>query len=134
MLEVSLLLYLFLFQSCCICVIISCKDVRVGEGDSNFKITLRTVDTPGEEKDEYLIRQKFVGQKCRNSSLMSKILSDETFCPSKILSNISIEKSGKKCKIWAWCCNFCPVKFCPIRYFCFDRINLRDYAIILQAL
>ena len=43
----------------------------------------------------YLIGQKFDGQKCRNSSLVSKILSDETFCPSKILSSISIQKSGK---------------------------------------
>ena len=43
----------------------------------------------------YLIGQKFVGQKCRNFSLVSKILSDERFCPSKILSNISIQKSGK---------------------------------------
>ena len=41
----------------------------------------------------YLIGQKFVEQKCRNFSLVSKILSDETFCPSKILSNISIQKS-----------------------------------------
>ena len=43
----------------------------------------------------YLIGQKFVGQKCRNFSLVSKILSDETFFPSKILFNISIQKSGK---------------------------------------
>ena len=43
----------------------------------------------------YLIGQKFVGQKCRNFSLVSKILSDEKFCPSKILSNIPIQKSGK---------------------------------------
>ena len=44
---------------------------------------------------EYLIGQKFVGQKCRNFSLVSKVLSDETFCPSKLLSNISIQNSGK---------------------------------------
>ena len=43
----------------------------------------------------YNIGQKFVGQKCRNFSLVSKILSDETFFPSKILSNISIQESGK---------------------------------------
>jgi len=48
-----------------------------------------------QQKSYYLIGQKFVGQKCRNFSLVSKILSDETFCPSKILSNISIQKSGK---------------------------------------
>ena len=33
----------------------------------------------------YLIGQKFVGQNCRNFSLVSKILSDEKFCSSKIL-------------------------------------------------
>ena len=43
----------------------------------------------------YLIGQKFVGQNCRNFGLVSKILSDEKFCPSKILSNNSIQKSGK---------------------------------------
>ena len=43
----------------------------------------------------YLIGQKFVGQKCRNFSLVSKILSDEEFCPSKILSNILAQRSGK---------------------------------------
>ena len=32
----------------------------------------------------YLIGQKIVGQKCRNFGLVSKILSDENFCPSKI--------------------------------------------------
>ena len=35
----------------------------------------------------YLIGQKFVGHKCRNFSFVSKILSDEIFCPSKILSD-----------------------------------------------
>ena len=39
--------------------------------------------------------QAKIGQKCRNFGLVSKILSDEKFCPSKILSNISIQKSGK---------------------------------------
>ena len=43
----------------------------------------------------YLIGHKFVGQKCWNFRLVSKILSDKTFCPSKTLSNISIQKSGK---------------------------------------
>ena len=43
----------------------------------------------------YNIGQKFVGQKCRNFSLVSKILSDEPFCPLKNLSNISIQESGK---------------------------------------
>ena len=43
----------------------------------------------------YLIRQKFVGQNCRNFGLVSKIFSDEKFCPSKILSNVSIQKSDK---------------------------------------
>ena len=43
----------------------------------------------------YLIGQKFFGQNCRNFGLVSKLLSDEKFCPSKILSNISIQKSGK---------------------------------------
>ena len=43
----------------------------------------------------YLIGQKFVEQNCRNSGLVSKILSDEKFFPLKILSNISIQKSGK---------------------------------------
>ena len=36
---------------------------------------------------EYLIGQKFVGQNCRNFGLVSKILSNEKFCLSKILSN-----------------------------------------------
>ena len=49
----------------------------------------------GVQSTEYLIGQKFVGQKCRNFSLVSNILYDETFCPLKILSNISIQKSGK---------------------------------------
>ena len=39
--------------------------------------------------------KKFVGQNCRNFELVSKILSDDKFCPSKILSNISIKKSCK---------------------------------------
>ena len=34
----------------------------------------------------YLIGQKFVGQNCRNFDLVSKILSDEKFSPTKILS------------------------------------------------
>ena len=34
----------------------------------------------------YLMGQKFVGQNCRNFGLVSKILPDEIFCPSKILS------------------------------------------------
>ena len=42
----------------------------------------------------YLIGQKFVGQNCRNFCLVSKILSDKKFCPSKILSNITLQKSG----------------------------------------
>ena len=44
--------------------------------------------------DWYLIGQKIVGQNSRNFGLVSKILSDEKFCTSKILSNISIQKSG----------------------------------------
>ena len=44
---------------------------------------------------EYLVGQNFVRQNCKNFVLVSKILSDEKFCPSKILSNISIQKSGK---------------------------------------
>ena len=43
----------------------------------------------------YLIGQNFVGQNCPNFGLVSKSLSDEKYCPSKILSNISIQKSGK---------------------------------------
>ena len=35
----------------------------------------------------YLIGQKCVVQKCRNFSLVSKILYNETFCPTKILSD-----------------------------------------------
>ena len=58
----------------------------------------------------YLIGQKFVGQNCRNFDLVSKILSDEKFCPSKILSNISIQKSGKNrtklSKFWLGVKNF----------------------------
>ena len=38
---------------------------------------------------------KFVGQNFKNFCLVSKLLSDENLCPSKILSNISIQKSGK---------------------------------------
>lgn len=43
---------------------------------------------------KYFVRQKFcpmfqakIGQKCRNFGLVSKIFSDEIFCPSKILSD-----------------------------------------------
>ena len=36
---------------------------------------------------EYLVGQNFVRQNCKNFVLVSKILSDEIFCPSKILSN-----------------------------------------------
>ena len=39
-----------------------------------------SVTTPGWIKD----RKKFVRQNCRNFGLVSKILSDENFCPSKI--------------------------------------------------
>ena len=58
----------------------------------------------------YLIGQKFVGQNCRNFDLVSKVLSDEKFCPSKILSNVSIQKSGKNrtkvSKFWLGVENF----------------------------
>ena len=43
----------------------------------------------------YLIGQKSVGQNCLNFGFMSKILSNEKFSPSKILSNTSIQKPGK---------------------------------------
>ena len=43
-------------------------------------------------------RTKILRKMCRNFSLVSKILSDETFCPSKNLSNISIQKLGKNRK------------------------------------
>ena len=42
----------------------------------------------------YFIGQKFVGQNCRKFGLVSKILSIEKFCSLKLLSNISIQKSG----------------------------------------
>ena len=48
-----------------------------------------------DQNTKYLVGQKFVGQKCLNYGLVSKLLSDEKFCPSKILSTISIQKSGK---------------------------------------
>ena len=44
---------------------------------------------------EYLVGQNFVRQNCKNFVLVSKILSDEKFFASKILSNILIQKSGK---------------------------------------
>ena len=42
-----------------------------------------------------LIEHKFVGQNCRNFGLVSKTLCYEKLCPSKILPNISIQKSDK---------------------------------------
>ena len=39
--------------------------------------------------------QAKIGQKCRNFSLVSKILSDEIFCPSKILSDKVISLHAK---------------------------------------
>ena len=55
---------------------------------------------------EHFVRRKFcpifqyksqakIGQNCRKFSLVSKILTDEIFWLSKILSNISIQKSVK---------------------------------------
>ena len=61
-------------------------------------------------QNNYLIEQNFVGQKCRNFSLVAKILSDEIFCLLKILSNISIQKSSKNrtklSKFWLCVENF----------------------------
>ena len=79
----------------------------------------------------YLIGQKFVGQNCQNFVWVSKILSDEKFCPLKIVSNISIQKSGKNLTKLSkfrlsletlsdemFCLTkCCPTKFCLIRYF-----------------
>ena len=45
--------------------------------------------------------QAKIGQNYRHFALLSKILSDEKFCPSKILSNISIQKSGKNRTEWS---------------------------------
>ena len=75
--------------------------------------------------------QNFVGLNCRNFGLVWKILSEEKFCPSKILSNISTQKSGKNrtklSKFRRGIENFFQqiilsqekfraTKFCPIRY------------------
>ena len=68
--------------------------------------------------------QAKIGQNYRNFGLVSKVLSDKKFCPSKIQSNISIQKSGKN---WTTLSKFqlgvenfvrrkfC-MKFCSIRY------------------
>ena len=61
----------------------------------------------------YLIRQKFVGNNCRNFGLVSKILSNERFCPSKfcpIFQYKSEAKSDKIIEISAWCRKFYPTK------------------------
>ena len=48
----------------------------------------------------YLIGQKFVGQNCRNFDLVSKVLSNEKFCP--IFQYKSQAKIGQKCRNFGW--------------------------------
>ena len=63
------------------------------------------------------LSDKIVRQNCRNFGLVSKVLSDERFCPSNILSNISIQKSGKNqtklSKFRLGVKKFCPRNFVP---------------------
>ena len=55
-----------------------------------------------------------VRKNCQNFCFELKILSGEKIFPSKILSNISIQKSGKNrtklSKFWLKCRKFCPTK------------------------
>ena len=77
------------------------KSVEILDGCRKFCLTKNFVRRKFCPIFQYKSQAK-IGQKCRNFGLVSKILSDEIFCPSKILSD---EILSDKVFDYTFCCS-----------------------------